>query len=116
MKEDYMKTPNTIKGISVVGLIAIVLLPIVFVSGCNYGPSPEFVAKMQRRAQDHFPKYKQLIKESSDIQLEKMHGLQEGDISKTGSGPAIRNSMQKAIDAWKFEIDENAKLIESDQK
>jgi hypothetical protein len=90
----------------------------MIMSGCSYGPSADFVKKMQERADDHFPKYKYFIDRSSNEELEVIHDeLSAGDLK--GASPeniaAVKRSMKRALDAWKYEIDENVKLLKGDK-
>lgn len=116
VKEDFMKTPNSFKTVSVLGIVAMLALPVLYVQGCSYGPSPEFVYKMQERANDHFPKYKKLIDGASNEQLEQIHEeLNSGDLKgvdpQSANIQAIKRSMKRAVDSWKHNIDENAELV-----
>lgn len=94
-------------------LLLFVVCVSLFFSGCSYGASQEFVNKMYARSEKHFPKYIFLLDNVDNETFEKMEKLEPGTAKKYPEDFAeVKESLKRAVEAWKYEIDENNKLLE----
>lgn len=112
LKDDYMRSPKSMKILNSLGVLAIIAVVTISLNGCVYGVSRDFALKMQERANEHFPKYKRLVKESNNRQLEKLEGLDKGTLDNVADEKIdrLKNSIYLEIDAWRYEINANADL------
>jgi hypothetical protein len=77
-----MNTPKSIKLIFVCVLLVALSSSLMLFTGCTYGPSKEFVGKMDERVKLHLPRLKYFIENASIAQLEKMLEKKEGIIDQ----------------------------------
>lgn len=111
-----MKSPKSIK-ISLAVLLVCCMMCVVFVTlGCQ-GPGREYIIRMHERADLHFPRYQYFLGSASSEDLENILKKEKGAYKK--ASPEIldflRSSLKKELDAWKYLIDTNFKLL-GDQK
>jgi len=113
IKEDFMKTPRLIKAFILV--LAIVSLVATVTACVSYGPSKNFVEKMDLRAEANLPALEKFIEIASAEQLEVAYGKEPGrwsTLQKDELGE-LRKAKILELRAWRYLIAETKKLIET---
>lgn len=114
---DYMKSPKSIKIITVCLMLSVVAVSILVIFGCQ-GPGKNYIIKMDARAALHFPRYEFLIDTASKEQLEKILE-KDKNAYKNASEKNIKflkESLILEIQGWHFLIKANRKLLEKQKK
>lgn len=112
IKEDFMKSPTTMKI-----LVALLVIAAIFgaCAGLGYGPSKDFIVKMDKRAKVHFPRYRELLDKSDPKLLGNILGIKDLEKAQELEIKDLRMALKREVDAWEYLIRKNLELVKKIQ-
>lgn len=112
MKEEWKKMDKRFKALFITLSFLSCCGLLLSLTGCGYGPSKEYVIKMDKRAAKHFPRYKQLIKNATKEQLIKSFNTPQIEKLNKSRLERFKKIHLMEIDGWHDLIKAEKELLQ----